>query len=128
VGLPVHNEDQVASNVLAFLRGFYAKHPHYRPLPLYLFGESYVTNNIDSAQGQWTTERKRNTVFRWVLMSLCLVSLVCRYAGHYVPHIGARVVSENKHAHARDRINLQGIAIGTHTDTQTQTRSTDSQA
>jgi hypothetical protein len=79
VGLPVHNEDQVASNVLAFLRGFYAKHPHYRPLPLYLFGESYVPHSMGSTQEQRTAERGRNKGFFYGgLMSLCdVMCLLC---------------------------------------------------
>lgn len=38
----VHNETQVAFDLYWFLIEFYALHPQYSKLPLYIFGESYA--------------------------------------------------------------------------------------
>jgi len=39
-GVPVHNEAQVARDVYTFLRKLLRRHPQYRGLPLFVFGES----------------------------------------------------------------------------------------
>lgn len=49
VGEYDHSEDQVQSNIYAFLTGFMSKHPELRRRPLFIAGESYAGHYVPAA-------------------------------------------------------------------------------
>ncbi|KAJ8599957.1 hypothetical protein CTAYLR_002843 [Chrysophaeum taylorii] len=55
-GVPVHDEDQVASDMVDFLQGLFARYPKYSKLPLYVFGESYAGHYVPAVSAAVLSE------------------------------------------------------------------------